>query len=53
MTAIEDVVDLRHKLETRDRLIKKMTAELNDLKSLLRNNEGQTNLDLVDKILSL
>ena len=44
MRAIEeDLEDLRHKLESRDTTIREMTREMDDLKSQLRDSEGQSN----------
>ena len=52
MRAIEeDLEDLRHKLESRDTTIREMTREMDDLKSQLRNSEGQSNHKVIDKVL--
>ena len=53
MRAIEeDLEDLKHKLESRDTIIREMTTEMDDLKSQLRNSEGQSNLEVIDMMLS-
>ena len=46
MRAIEE-----HKLESRDTIIREMTTEMDDLKSQLRNSEGQSNLEVIDMVL--
>ena len=52
MRAIEeDLEDLKHKLESRDTIIREMTTEMDDLKSQLRNSEGQANLEVIDMVL--
>ena len=52
MRAIEeDLEDLKHKLESRDTIIREMTTEMDDLKSQLRNSEGQSNLKVIDMVL--
>ena len=52
MRAIEeDLEDLRHKLESRDTTIREITIEMDDLKSQLRNSEGQSNLEVIDNVL--
>ena len=52
MRAIEeDLEDLKHKLESRDTIIREMTTEMHDLKSQLRNSEGQSNLEVIDMVL--
>ena len=52
MRAIEeDLEDLKHKLESRDTIISKMTTEMDDLKTQLRNSEGQSNLKVIDMVL--
>ena len=52
MRAIEDdLEDLKHKLESRDTIIREMTTEMDDLKSQLRNSEGQSNLEVIDMVL--
>ena len=43
MRTIEDLEDLKHKLESRDTIVRVMTTEIDDLKSQLRNSEGQSN----------
>ena len=52
MRAIEeDLENLEHKLESRDTVIREMTTELDDLKSQLRNSEGQSNFEVIDMVL--
>ena len=52
MRAIEeDLEDLKHKLESRDTIMREMTTEMDDLKSQLRNSEGQANLEVIDMVL--
>ena len=52
MRAIEDdLEDLKHKLESRDTIIREMRTEMDDLKSQLRNSEGQSNLEVIDMVL--
>ena len=52
MRAIEeDLEDLKHKLESKDMIIRKKTTEMDNLKSQLRNSEGQSNLKLIDMVL--
>ena len=52
MRAIEeDLEDLKHKLESRDTIIREMTTEMDDLKTQLRNSEGQSNLEVIDMVL--
>ena len=54
MRAIEeDLEDLRHKMESRDTTIREMTREMDDLKSQLRDSEGQSNLDVIGNVLLL
>ena len=52
MRAIEeDLEDLKHKLESRDTIIREMTTEMDFLKSQLRSSEGQSNLEVIDVVL--
>ena len=52
MRAIEeDLEDLRHKLESRDTIIREMTTEIDGLKSQLRKSEGQSNLEVINMVL--
>ena len=52
MRAIEeDLEDLRHKLESRDTIIREMTTEMDGLKSQLRKSEGQSNLEVINMVL--
>ena len=47
----ENTKDLKHKLESRDTIMREMTTEMDDLKSQLRNSEGQSNLEVIDMVL--
>ena len=51
MRAIEDLEDLKHKLESRDTIIREMITEMDDLKTQLRNSEGQSNREVIDMVL--
>ena len=52
MRAIEeDLKDLRHKLESRNTIIREMTSEMDDFKLQLRKSEGQANLEVIDMVL--
>ena len=52
MRAIEeDLEDLRHKLESRDTIIREMTTEMDDLKSQLRKSEGQSKVEVINMVL--
>ena len=47
----ENTKDLKHKLESKDTIMREMTTEMDDLKSQLRNSEGQFNLKVIDMVL--
>ena len=47
----EDLEDLKHKLESKDTIIREMTTEMDDLKSQLKNSEGQANFEVIDMVL--